>query len=119
MDKNRIDLKMKIVVLGNAGVGKTNIISRFAFGNYTHCLPTTNGASYCNKTIQINNESIILELWDTPGAERYRSLNKFFYKDADAIVFVYDITWGSEYKDFKNYVTYVLKEISSDVSKKK
>ena len=119
MDKNKIDFTMKIVLIGDLGVGKTNIINRFVLGKFIPCSPATYNPTYFNKTIQINNESIILELWDRPGAEQYRSLDKLFYKDADAIIFVYDITNEYQYKDFKNYVTSILKGISSDVSKKK
>ena len=114
------ELKMKIVVMGLCGAGMTNIVNRYALGRYDDCSYATTGSNYARKIIKIKNEPVVLDIWDTPGSEKYRSLVKFFYKDTDALILVYDITWGERFKEFKSYVTYdVLKNAPPEVSKKK
>ena len=71
----------KIVFIGESGVGKTCIISRFIRGIYAEGVEST-GASYAQKTIDIPElgQSISLDIWDTAGQEKYRALTKFFSK---------------------------------------
>ena len=95
----------KVVLIGDAGVGKTCIISRFILGNFDKDNIATNGASYSVKTIEISKlkKSITLDIWDTAGQEKYRTLTKFFYKDAAMIIMVYDITSRQSFENLKNY----------------
>ena len=99
----------KVVFIGDTGVGKTCIISRFIKGIYTEGVAST-GASYASKTIDIPElgESITFDIWDTAGQEKYRSLTKFFFKGAKMAVLVYDIT---RRESFDNLKTIWLKEL--------
>ena len=101
----------KVVLLGEAGVGKTSIISRFINGTFEERLMSTNGAAYVNKNMELpeyENKIIKFEIWDTAGQEQYRSLNKIFYKDAAICILVYDIT---NLKSFNSLIDYWYKEI--------
>ena len=95
----------KIVLLGDSGVGKTCIISRFISGKYEEDINSTNGASYASKKIEYPhlNKTLVLDIWDTAGQEKYKSLTKFFYKDAEMIIIVYDITRKESFDNIKNY----------------
>ena len=95
----------KIVLVGDSGVGKTCLISRFITGNFDANVNTTNGASYASKTVEFPQfkKSLVLDIWDTAGQEKYRSLTKFFYKDALMVIMVYDITRRESYDNVKNY----------------
>ena len=95
----------KVVLLGESGVGKTCIISRYINGTFDEGVVSTNGASYAGKTMTFEdmNKSIKFEIWDTAGQEKYRSLTKIFYKDAAVAVLVYDITNAKSYEELKNY----------------
>ena len=95
----------KIVLVGDGGVGKTCLISRFITGHFESNPGSTNGASYASKTIDYPklNKSLLLDIWDTAGQEKYRSLTKFFYKDALMVIMVYDITRRESYDNVKNY----------------
>ena len=95
----------KIVLLGDSGVGKTCIISRFISSKYEEDINSTNGASYASKKIEYPhlNKTLVLDIWDTAGQEKYKSLTKFFYKDAEMIILVYDITTIEPFDNIKNY----------------
>jgi len=96
----------KVVLLGEAGVGKTSIISRFINGTFEERLMSTNGASYVCRNItfpEYENRIVKFEIWDTAGQEQYRALNKIFYKDASICIFVYDITDIKSFNALKEY----------------
>ena len=96
----------KVVLLGDSGVGKTCIISRYISGAFDQNSPSTNGASYASKIITFENMSdkqISLDIWDTAGQEKYKSLTKFFYKDAAVAILVYDITQKITFENLKNF----------------
>ena len=104
----------KVVLLGESGVGKTCIISRYINGTYDDKSESTNGASYASKTINYENisKSLQFDIWDTAGQERYRALTKFFYKDAAIAILVYDITRKDSFEEMKNYWYNQLKNFS-------
>ena len=102
----------KLVFLGDSGVGKSCMITRFLTGVYDNTILATNGASYASKTIEIPEigKSITLDIWDTAGQEKYKSLNKFFYQDAKMVILVYDITQKYSFDNLKNVWYKDLKE---------
>ena len=91
---------IKVTLLGNTGVGKTCIIKMFTEGKFEVAGPTA-GASYSQKYLEIDNKNITLDLWDTAGQEKYRSLGRRLYKDAYIVVLVYDITDPKTFEDLK------------------
>ena len=95
----------KIVLLGDSGVGKTCLISRFISGQFDANVNSTNGASYASKKVDYPDlgTSLVLDIWDTAGQEKYKSLTKFFYKDAAMVILVYDITRKESYDNLKNF----------------
>ena len=97
--------KCKVVLLGESGVGKTCIISRYINNTYDEKTESTNGASYASKTLTFEKEgkSIKFDIWDTAGQEKYRALTKFFYKDALIAILVFDITRRDSFEEIKNY----------------
>ena len=107
----------KVVLLGESGVGKTCIISRFINNTFEDGLMSTNGASYTSKNStfpEYGNKTIKFEIWDTAGQERYRALTKMFYKDANAAIMVYDITRKDSFEELKNYWSEQIKESSPE-----
>ena len=104
----------KVVLLGDSGVGKTCIISRYISGTFDENSATTNGASYCSKNINYEKlgKSLLLDIWDTAGQEKYKALTKFFYKDAAVCILVYDITRKETFDNLKNFWYSQLRENS-------
>ena len=112
----------KVVLIGESGVGKTSIISRYINNTFKSQLMSTPGANFVTKNVimEDDNQSIKFEIWDTAGQERYRSLAKVFYKNAAVCVLVYDITRKTSFNELKNYWFKEIKEnAQSNVSKKK
>eukprot|EP00826_Nyctotherus_ovalis_P012302 TRINITY_DN13235_c0_g3_i1.p1 TRINITY_DN13235_c0_g3~~TRINITY_DN13235_c0_g3_i1.p1 ORF type:complete len:195 (+),score=65.95 TRINITY_DN13235_c0_g3_i1:196-780(+) len=102
---------LKVVLLGNSGVGKTSVVQRFAFGKFKDAITPTLGAMFLTKCIDLpqKNMSIKFNLWDTAGQERYHSLAATYYKDAAIALIVYDITNLSTFEGAKNWVDEVSK----------
>ena len=94
----------KVVLLGETGVGKTSIISRYVLNQFSDVVVSTTGASYATKIIEIDKDNKIkFQIWDTAGQERFRSLAKIFYQNAAAVVLVYDITVRDTFEKLKEY----------------
>ena len=104
----------KVVLIGDGGVGKTCIISRFISNEFDKEVESTDGASYGTKELELPklNKKINLDIWDTAGQERYKSLTKFFYKDAQIIIMVYDITKKLTFENIKNQWYKEIQELS-------
>jgi small GTP-binding protein len=96
---------IKVVLLGESGVGKTSIISQFITHKFDPHRETSLSAQFVSKTMDFTDigQSIKFDIWDTVGQEKYRSLAKIFYKDAKAIIFVYDITTEYSFESIKSY----------------
>ena len=95
---------IKVVLLGEAGVGKTSIIHQFTYHKFDPDCISSISAQFISKTIEYQGYGAIkYDIWDTAGQERYRSMAKIFYKDAKVIIFVYDITSESTFDGMKDY----------------
>ena len=106
---------VKLVFVGDSGVGKTCIIARFLRGVYEENVPST-GASFASKTIEVPGakEGFTFDIWDTAGQEKYRSLTKFFFQSAKIAILVYDITRKETFDNLKEYWYKQLKEHGDD-----
>ena len=96
---------VKVVLIGESGVGKTCIIKRFTKHCFDPNCPPSLSSQFISSEIFIPdiNEVIKFDLWDTAGQEKYRSLAKIFYKDAKIIIFVYEITNRKSFDSLKQY----------------
>ena len=93
---------IKITLIGDNGVGKTCIIGRFTSNRFDTDSLSTEGVSYSKKEYQYKDKILQLDLWDTAGQEKYRSLGKHFYKDSFIVILVYDITIRETFDNLKN-----------------
>ena len=105
------DDTFKIVLIGDSGVGKSQIIKRLIdgpdvdFKEYQHT--STIGIDFRIKKIKVGGKTCSLQIWDTAGQERFRSIIKTYYRGADGIIFVYDV---SDIKSFEN-LSYWINEV--------
>lgn len=83
---------LKVVLLGESGVGKTSLLERFVKNRFSQQYKATIGADFYTKEMVVDEVDISAQFWDTAGQERYQSLGSAFYRGADACVLVYDIT---------------------------
>ncbi len=86
------DLIFKIVIIGDSGVGKTNLIGRYLKNEYKEDSKATVGVEFGEKKYEINGLKIKAQIWDTAGQERYKSITSAYYKGAKGALIVYDIT---------------------------
>ncbi len=82
----------KITLVGDSGVGKSSIIGRFVTGIFIEDMSSTTGLNYSQKLYEKDGKKVNLNLWDTAGQEKFRSLGRNFYKDSYIIIIVFDIT---------------------------
>ncbi|XP_033127118.1 ras-related protein Rab-30-like [Anneissia japonica] len=104
----------KIVLIGNAGVGKTCLVRRFTQGLFPPGQGATIGVDFMIKTLQIGGDRVKLQVWDTAGQERFRSITQSYYHSADALVMVYDVTSRESYNALPEW----MKEVETYASPK-
>uniref|UniRef100_A0AAZ3Q0S7 EF-hand domain-containing protein n=1 Tax=Oncorhynchus tshawytscha TaxID=74940 RepID=A0AAZ3Q0S7_ONCTS len=92
------DRLFKVVLVGNSSVGKTSLLRTFCDGRFHPSSPATVGIDYSVKTLMLDNTQVAMQLWDTAGQERYRSITKQFFRKADGVVVMYDITLLDSFK---------------------
>ena len=104
----------KILTIGESGVGKTCILRRFVENKFLKNHLATIGIDFKTKTININNQEIKLKLWDTAGQERFRNITTQYYKGADGIVLVYDVTDEASYEKIRDWMEQILSNTQQD-----
>merc|ERR1719419_1980030 len=93
---------LKIIILGDSGVGKTSILHKYVSNKFIEEHKATIGADFSTKEITIDdNRLITLQIWDTAGQERFQSLGNAFYRGADACILVYDIADERSFEEIK------------------
>jgi len=93
------DYLFKIVLIGDSGVGKSNLLSRFTKNEFNLESKTTIGVEFATKTVEIDGKIIKSQIWDTAGQERYRAITSAYYRGAVGALLVYDI---SNHQTFEN-----------------
>ena len=118
MSEENKPINIKVVLIGEAGVGKTSIIMRYITNIFNPRQLATQGASYVSKIVEINkNQKVKFELWDTAGEEKYRAIARVFYQNASVCILVYDITRKSSFDEIKNFwVNEIKQNIQDDAS---
>ncbi|KAM6968499.1 ras-related protein Rab-15-like [Tautogolabrus adspersus] len=86
------DVLVKLLMLGDSGVGKTCMLRRFTDSEFNPTHISTIGVDFKMKTLEIDGVKVRVQIWDTAGQERYKTITKQYYRRAQGIVFVYDIT---------------------------
>jgi len=109
--EEKIEKRFKIVIIGDATTGKTNIIKKYAENDFNKEYTTTMGVLFFQKLVDINGKKIHLDIWDTSGQERFKSLLKIYAKDANCLLFVYDITNKLTFDHIDNWINFIKETI--------
>ena len=107
-------ITFKILTIGESGVGKTCILRRFVEDKFLKNHLATIGIDFKTKTLNINNQEIKLKIWDTAGQERFRNITTQYYKGADGIVLVYDVTDEASFDKIKDWMDQILSNTNKD-----
>ena len=97
--------KLKLIVIGDSGVGKTNIIKRYISNTFTIDTKSTVGVEFFTKTFKINEDILKLEIWDTAGQERYKAITSAYYRGSRGALIVYDISRIETYNNVDKWIT--------------
>nr|XP_047914771.1 EF-hand calcium-binding domain-containing protein 4A isoform X5 [Anser cygnoides] len=101
------DRIFKVVFVGNSGVGKSSFIHRFCYDRFLAELNATIGIDYQVKSLMVDNTQVALQLWDTAGQERFRSITKQYFRKADGILVMYDVTAECSFTAVRNWMSSV------------
>lgn len=107
--------QIKLVLLGESGVGKSSIALRYVRGEFNEHGEATIGAAFLTKTINVNGCAIKFDIWDTAGQERYHSLAPMYYRGAPAAVVVYDVCSMNSFNRATLWVKELLQQTSQMV----
>ena len=105
--------EIKVILVGESGTGKTSLINATMGLKFQEHLETTASNNFSSKKIAINNKEYVLNLWDTIGQEKFRSLTKIFIKDSKIVLLVYDITVLKTFKEL-DYWYKIIHDILGD-----
>jgi len=89
---DKYDYLFKVVVIGDSGVGKSNLLSRFTRNEFNLESKSTIGVEFATRTVSMEGKTIKAQIWDTAGQERYRAITSAYYRGAVGALVVYDIT---------------------------
>jgi small GTP-binding protein len=98
------DFLFKIVLIGDSGVGKSNLLSRFTRNEFNLESKSTIGVEFATKSIQTDNKTIKAQIWDTAGQERYRAITSAYYRGAVGALLVYDISKRVSYENVPRWL---------------
>jgi len=99
------DHLFKLLIIGDAGVGKSSLLVRFADNIFTPSYITTIGVDFKIRTIEVDGKKIKLQIWDTAGQERFRTITATYYRGAHGVIVVYDVTDPQTFISIKKWLT--------------
>lgn len=108
------DSIMKILLIGDSGVGKSCLLVRFVEDKFNPSFITTIGIDFKIKTVEIDGKKVKLQLWDTAGQERFRTLTTAYYRGAMGIILVYDVTDEKTFLNVKTWFKTVSEHANED-----
>lgn len=112
---DNFDFLFKIVLIGDCGAGKTSVVQRFKTGNFVERHGNTIGVDFSMKSLIIDNKKIKLQIWDTAGQERFRTITQSYYRSANGVIIVYDITKRSSFMNLQRWIEEVRRYTASNV----
>jgi Ras-related protein Rab-8A len=101
---------VKVIIIGDSGVGKTNVLTRYCEGIFKDSYVATIGVDFKIKVLNIDGTKVKLQIWDTAGQERFRNITTTYFKGAAGIILVYSI---DNYDSFRNIHNW-MKQIESN-----
>ncbi|XP_068675740.1 ras-related protein Rab-3C-like [Montipora foliosa] len=104
---NNLDHQLKILIIGNSGVGKTSFVLRFTKDSFKSGILPTTGIDFQSKVIVCNDKKVQLQIWDTAGQERYRTITTAYFRGAAGFIVMYDIGNESSFQAVKDWLTQV------------
>ena len=110
------DIVYKVLLLGDSTVGKTCFLLRYCDKTFQEAHLSTIGLDYRLKSMELDDgKRIKLQIWDTAGQDRFRAITKNYYKGANGIILIYDVTNIETFENVKNWIAQIKEEANSNV----
>ncbi|XP_062924213.1 ras-related protein Rab-43 [Mobula hypostoma] len=109
------DFLFKVVLIGDAGVGKTCVVQRFKSGIFVERQGNTIGVDFTMKTLEIQGKRVKLQIWDTAGQERFRTITQSYYRSANGAIIAYDISKRGTFASVPQWIEDVKKYSGSNI----
>ena len=106
----------KIIIIGDSGVGKSNILGRYLHNEFKQDTKSTVGVEFGSKKVKVGQNNIKLQIWDTAGQERYRSITSAYYKGSKGCFIVYDITSTQSFDNVEKWYEEIMKSADKGIS---
>ena len=117
MAENKKEFLYKILLLGDSSVGKTCFLMRYTDNTFQEIHMSTIGLDYKLKNVQLDDSRMVkIQIWDTAGQDRFRSITKNYYKGANGIILIYDITNRKTFENVSNWISQIKEEVSEKVT---
>ncbi|XP_065830052.1 ras-related protein Rab-7a-like [Oscarella lobularis] len=100
---SRKKVLLKVIILGDSGVGKTSLMNQYVNKKFSNQYKATIGADFLTKEVMVDDRLVTMQIWDTAGQERFQSLGVAFYRGADCCVLVFDVTNVSSFKNLDSW----------------
>lgn len=115
--KPAYDYLIKLLLIGDSGVGKSCLLLRFSDDSFTPSFITTIGIDFKIRTIELDGKRIKLQIWDTAGQERFRTITTAYYRGAMGILLVYDVTDEKSFGNIRNWIRNIEQHATESVNK--
>lgn len=111
-----IDYLTKVIIIGDAGVGKTCLLLRFCEGEFISSHMPTIGLDFKLKTVQIDNKKVKLQIWDSAGQERFKTITQTYFRSSDGVILSYAVNDRDSFNNVEDWIGQVKKHAGEDVS---
>jgi len=111
------DTLIKLLLIGDSGVGKSCLLLRFSEDSFQTSFITTIGIDFKIRTIEMDGKRVKLQIWDTAGQERFRTITQAYYRGAMGILLVYDVTDRQSFENIRNWIKNIKQHASETVRK--
>ena len=115
--ENPFDMQIKLLMIGDSGVGKTCLLLRYANDSFSPTFITTIGIDFKIKNLELDGKRIKLQIWDTAGQERFRTITTSYFRGAQGILLVYDVTDRRSFESIRNWVGQIQQHADVHVNK--
>jgi len=116
-DVGKFDMLMKVILIGDSGVGKSALLMRFSEDTFSQSFINTVGIDFKIKTMIVDDKKVKLQIYDTAGQERFRTITAAYYRGAQGVMLVYDVTDPQSFKNVRDWTAGMLEHVDQNVCK--
>ncbi|CAM4892538.1 unnamed protein product [Rotaria socialis] len=114
---NEPNYLLKLVIIGDSAVGKSSLLSRYANNTFNESFIPTIGTDFACRTIQVDGKTTKISFWDTAGQEQFRTITNSYYRGADGIILMFDVTDRASFENIKMWLQNIEQHASNSVKK--